>query len=54
MKVHIREAMKGRKVYALHCKCRAGEDPKYCKCLVPIYVFPEIKLSSLIISKTEL
>jgi hypothetical protein len=24
------------------------------KCLVPIYVFPEMKLSSLLISKTEL
>jgi hypothetical protein len=24
-----------------------------CKCLVPIYVFPEIKLHGLVISKTE-
>ncbi len=25
-----------------------------CKCLVPIYVFPEMKLCSLVILKTEL
>ncbi len=34
-----------------YCKSRAGE--KY-KCLVPIYVFPEMKLCSLLVSKTQL
>ncbi len=34
----------------------ANEGPvrMQCKCLVPIYVFPEMKLCSLLISKTEL
>jgi hypothetical protein len=36
--------------------CTANEGPvkiQY-KCLVPIYVFPEMKLRGLVISKTEL
>jgi hypothetical protein len=36
--------------------CTANEGPlriQY-KCLVPIYVFPEMKLCSLVISKAEL
>ncbi len=35
----------------LHCKWRASENPI---CRVPIYVFPDMKLCSLVISKTEL
>jgi hypothetical protein len=36
--------------------CTANEGPLIIpyKCLVPIYVFPEMKLCSLLISKTEL
>ncbi len=36
-----------------HRKWRAALRIQY-KCLVPIYVFPEMKLRSLLISKTEL
>ncbi len=28
----------------VHCKWRTGENQIYSKCLVPIYVFPEMKL----------
>ncbi len=31
-------------VSGIHCKWRAGENPIYCVCLVPIYGFPEMKL----------
>ncbi len=36
--------------------CTANERPVRAqyKCLVPIYVFPEIKLRDVVISKTEL
>jgi hypothetical protein len=38
-------------LYNVHCKWKAGEN-QY-KCLAPIYVFPEMKLCSLVIFKTE-
>ncbi len=37
---------------ALHCNLRAGKIQ--CKCLVPIDVFPEMKLRCHVISKSEL
>ncbi len=40
-----------RFIYYIDWKYRAGENHKY---LVPIYVFPETKLCSLVISRTEL
>jgi hypothetical protein len=41
---------------ALAMPYTANEGPvrNQYKCLVPIYVFPEMKLCSLVISKTEL
>jgi hypothetical protein len=38
------------------CDCAANVGPvrNQYKCLIPIYVFPEMKLCSLLISKTEL
>jgi hypothetical protein len=42
--------------FAVYVFCTANEGPvriQY-KYLVPLYVFPEIKLRSLVISKTEL
>ncbi len=38
---------------SMRCKWRAGGGIQY-KCLLPIYVFPEMKLHGLIISKAEL
>jgi hypothetical protein len=42
--------------FALLNGCTANEDPERIqyKCLVAIYIFPEMKLRGLIISKTEL
>ncbi len=56
-------AIHGKKIHALLTKCflykyecpanEVSVRIQY-KCLVPIYVFPEMKLCSLLISKTEL
>ncbi len=37
------------KTSSIHCKWRAVENQIYSKCLVPIYVFPEMKLRGIII-----
>jgi hypothetical protein len=46
----------GQMISRLKSLCTANEGPERIqyKCLVPIYVFSEIKLCSLVIYKTEL
>ncbi len=48
--------MDGKLRYTQKNTCTANEGPVRIlyKCLVPIYLFPEMKLRGLVISKTEL